>query len=286
MLKKILLYISTLIKDIFYKDAYVLLYAKSLKKNNNWGDDIGETLISFLTNRKLLYYRYALVSRFIRHKNNYLIVGSIIPQFSKPDSIIWGSGVGESKYTLQNKPKKVLAVRGPLTRKYLLERGVECPEIYGDPALLFPLFYNPKFDKKYKIGFIPHFLDQTIEFFEYLNIIKTNAEIIFIDVRNYGKWQNFIDLICKCEFIISSSLHGLIIADAYGVPNIWGQFTHIMEDDGFKYHDYFLSVNRMNMRPITILDKDVNELLALKSKVTKPKIDIKPLLLTCPFKKK
>lgn len=286
MLKKLLLYIITFIKDLFYKDAYVLLYAKSLKENNNWGDDIGEILVSFLTNRKLLYYRYALISRFIRRKNNYLIVGSIIPQFTKPDSIIWGSGVGESNHILQNKPKKVLAVRGPLTRKYLMERGVECPEVYGDPALLFPMFYSPKYNKRYKIGFIPHFLDQTIEFYNFFNKIKNDVEIVFIDVKKYGKWQNFIDLICQCEFIISSSLHGLIIADAYGIPNIWGQFTHTMEDGGFKFYDYFLSVKRMNMLPIEILDKNANELLDLKSKVIKPMIDVNPLLLSCPFKKK
>ncbi len=286
MFKKLLLYITTLVKDLFYKDAYVLLYAKSLKRNNNWGDDIGEILVSFLTTRKVLYYRYALISRFIRHKNNYLIVGSIIPQFTKPDSIIWGSGVGESKYILQNKPKKVLAVRGPLTRKYLLERGVECPEVYGDPALLFPLFYTPKCSKKYKIGFIPHFLDHTDEFYDFFNKIKNDIEIVLIDVKNYGKWQNFIDLIYQCEFIISSSLHGLIIADAYGVPNLWGQFTHVMEDGGFKFYDYFLSVKRMNMLPIDILDKNANELLDLKSQVIKPMIDINPLLLSCPFKKK
>ena len=286
MFKKLLLYVTTLIKDLFYRDAYVLLYAKSLKENNNWGDDIGDILVSFLTNRKLLYYRYALISRFIRHKDNYLIIGSIIPQFSKPDSIVWGSGVGESTYILRNKPKKVLAVRGPLTRRYLLERGVECPEIYGDPALLFPLFYKPKYEKKYKIGFIPHFLDQTIEFYKYFDEIKNEKEIVFIDVRNYGIWHNFIDLICQCEFIISSSLHGLIIADAYGIPNVWGQFTHVMEDDGFKFQDYFLSVNRMGMHPITILDKEFNRLLALKSEVIQPKIDVNPLLLTCPFKKK
>ena len=286
MFKKIFLYIITLVKDLFYKDAYVLLYAKSLKKNNNWGDDIGEVLVSFLTNRKLLYYRYALISRFIRHKDNYLIVGSIIPQFSKPDSIIWGSGVGESTYILRNRPKKVLAVRGPLTRKYLLERGVECPKIYGDPALLFPLFYKPRCQKKYKIGFIPHFLDQTKEFYDYINKIKNDEEVIFIDVRKYGCWQNFIDMICQCEFIISSSLHGLIIADAYGISNIWGQFTHVMEDGGFKFYDYFLSVNRIGMKPITVLDKEFNELLALKYEIIQPKIDINPLLSVCPFNNK
>ena len=51
-------------------------------------------------------------------------------------------------------PQKVLAVRGPLSRNYLLENGVDCPDVYGDPALLFPKYYKPHIYKKYKLGII------------------------------------------------------------------------------------------------------------------------------------
>jgi pyruvyltransferase len=54
----------------------------------------------------------------------------------------------------------------------------------------------------------------------------------------------------SCERIVSSSLHGLVIADAYGIPNAW------LNSDGgaggsrpgggeFKFYDYFASVNKL-----------------------------------------
>ena len=88
------------------------------------------------------------------------MIGSIIESLANKESIIWGSGAmyGGEK-VLYEKPKKVLAVRGPLTRKYLLSQGVDCPEVYGDPALLLPKIYNPLIEKKYKLGVIPHNID-------------------------------------------------------------------------------------------------------------------------------
>lgn len=60
---------------------------------------------------------------------------------------VWGAGIIDGTKKLRYKPKKVYAVRGPLTRKVLLAQGVKCPEIYGDPALLVAKYYQPKIEK-------------------------------------------------------------------------------------------------------------------------------------------
>lgn len=60
---------------------------------------------------------------------------------------VWGAGIISENSLLKEKPSKVYAVRGPLTRQRLIKEGIDCPEIYGDPALLIPYYYRPKVTK-------------------------------------------------------------------------------------------------------------------------------------------
>lgn len=122
--------------------------------HSNIGDDINYYLIKELSHKRILNY-WDFFN--LREQPNFMVIGSIIGWMTNKDSIIWGSGVREPDNPLPAIPRKVLAVRGPLTRKYLISQGVECPEIYGDPALLLPKIYPlPFVNKKYLIGVILH----------------------------------------------------------------------------------------------------------------------------------
>ena len=55
-------------------------------------------------------------------------------------------------------------------------------------------------------------------------------------------WKNFIDEIVSASFVISSSLHGIILAEAYGIPCVMLKDTE--SDDFFKYEDYYRSTGR------------------------------------------
>ena len=63
-------------------------------------------------------------------------------------------------------------------------------------------------------------------------------------------WQDVIDEIKKCECVISSSLHGLIISDAYGIANVRVKFSDSIKGGDFKYKDYYSGVNRFYQEPL------------------------------------
>ena len=247
------------------------------KDNCNWGDDVNAILCQMISGKAVIPYQYFWFKR-----KHYTCIGSVLQWYSSKDAIVWGSGL-LNYCRIVEKPFKVYAVRGPLTRQCLLDNNIECPEIYGDPALLFPYYYSPKIQKAFQVGIICH----KSEINEIKNKISGNNSVLFIDIVRYGKWSDFIDKILSCEVILSSSLHGIIIADAYGIPNQWSAFTeYISEGSGFKFHDYFLSVGKNIGKPIKILsftdtDKIVNMVV---QNWVKPKFDKDVLLSVCPFK--
>lgn len=249
-------------------------------EHNNWGDDINFYLLSCMMRRKIFFSSYLLFGKKIE---NYLCIGSVIDFLANGESIIWGSGIMHGNKPLSVKPKNVLAVRGPLTRDFLISNGIHCPKIYGDPALLFPFYYTSKVDKKYKLGIIPHYVDRYNPFV--LDLLKKEPDkVCVINMKGYKKWNDVIDDICQCEFIISSSLHGLIISDVYNVPNVWVEFSHKISGGHFKYLDYFKSVNRQTMTPKKIdCPIEISDILLYRAEWSPITFNPQPLLNCCPF---
>ena len=124
-----------------YINAYVNRGGKALT-GKNWGDDINYWFL-----REIIEEPFRLLNEspiaFRCHAENYLVIGSILSFLTKPESIVWGAGAITNERALPCRPKEVLAVRGPLTRQFLMRQGISCPEIYGDPALLLNRFYPP-----------------------------------------------------------------------------------------------------------------------------------------------
>ncbi len=251
--------------------------------HNNWGDDINYHFLKEITNQKI-FNLGNLVKIFLSDKTNYLAIGSIIESHCNENSVIWGSGAMRSSKDLKSIPKKVLAVRGPLTRDFLLSRGINCPEIYGDPALLISRFYKPEIQKKYKVGLIPHYLDLDNENVKRL-LKRYPSDIVLINLKEYKDWHDIIDKINECEFILSSSLHGLIISDSYNIPNLWVKFSDKIGGGNFKYLDYFKSVGRVTELPINGNSlMNLKEILKYKNTWKPIDIDLNPLINCCPFK--
>lgn len=179
-----------------------------------------------------------ILDTFTKHKpelansdeeNKLLLVGSLLDIVKNGDTIL-GIGSNKPNFVLEaNDTMRFISVRGPLTRFQI--KGADVPKNYGDPALLLPLIYNPKIEKKKKTGLVPHYVDK--KYFPKDQIIDIEQD-----------YKTFVDQILECDEIISSSLHGIIIAEAYGIKTKWVMYGDKIEGGEFKYQDYFLGTGR------------------------------------------
>jgi len=216
------------------------------KELENYGDLLGKYLVEKISGRKVSWLR---ANRFyIKNwwRPVYVTIGSILEHIGS-HCIVWGSGM--SHRGAQIADATFIAVRGPLSRKRILELGYECPEIYGDPALLLPLHYQPAVAKEFRLGIIPHINDYKLV----KELFKDSPDIKVIDFLTHDI-EKTTDEIYSCENILSSSLHGVVTAHAYNIPAVQVRFSDRIYGDGVKYHDYFLSVN-LNIYEPCFIDK-------------------------------
>ena len=270
--------------DLFFHPIYINAFIKvrfGCIKHYNLGDELNWFLLRKMQNHNISLLNESIIGRFCK-KENYLIIGSTIALMANQRTIVWGAGAIDDCRPLKAIPHKVCAVRGPLTRKYFLDRGIECPPIYGDPALLTSFFYKPHVGKKYKLGVIPHYVDFCSEKF---CTLKKDREILFIKMQNYESVQTVINQIASCEKVISSSLHGLILSETYGVPNIWMKVSDNIDGGRFKYQDYYESIGINDAEPYLLNGLETREdLLRLFDGYKKGSLDLKPLIEAAPFK--
>ncbi len=273
-----------LFRELFLPSAVVhaFIYFDGWKvMPRNWGDDINYFFLHKLWRKAIVCYDSSSLSHRLK-KDNYLVIGSSLTLLCNEQSIVWGAGVIDASQELPARPKKVLAVRGPLTRQYLLERGIDCPAVYGDPALLLPRYYNPSIPKRYKLGVIPHYSDFDSPV---LDALKQDPEVLFIRMEGYSVWTGVLEQLLSCEAIASSSLHGLILAEAYGIPNCWIEVTGKLLGGHFKFHDFFLSIGRERSRPMVVEPETRKaDLLRVVASWQPGHLDLEPLIAQSPFK--
>ena len=262
-------------KLIFSKEKPLIAYWWREEGGINWGDALNPILIQKMSG-KLPISADEIIN--FRNEPVYSVVGSILGFHNDINQIVWGSGFISSSSRFEKKPRRICAVRGPLTRDLIIKQGIDCPEIYGDPALLYPLFYRPTVEKKYQLGIIPHYVDQNHPL---LSIFKNNPEVLIIDIA--AGINEVIDNICMCKLIASSSLHGIIAADAYEIPSIWIKISDKVTGQGFKFFDYFLSVGRINEKPLLITKKTTLHDINNRCHKYNIDIDLIKLIEACPF---
>ena len=205
--------------------------------SGNFGDELNVPVGKFLFGEQVKFNE--------KSEENISLIGSVLANAEK-GQLICGAGFHYYTEVLRSQEISVRCVRGPLSLRTLnkqLDKPVKC--FLGDPALLLKLFHQPKLRKELvgKIGVVPHI--SNIDYFK--KQVDGLSDFYLIDPTN--RWEQVINEIYSCDKIVSSSLHGLICADAYDKPNVWikipGQSIPPCDKNSdygdFKYWDYLLS---------------------------------------------
>jgi len=236
----------------------------------NFGDDLTNPILKIIFNCNFKYTSNIFKADYIGIgsildsllycenglKNIYQII-KLIKGNNYKHPITLGCGFGEYyKYIKFIKMPILKILRGLETYNIIKENyNISQDEIiFGDLGILSSEIYKRPIIKKHKYGIIPHYNDSNSYFFFYLKEKLNNS--IFINVReNYSK---VIENIASCEYIISSSLHGLIVADSFNIPNIWveNSFKPFKTESRFKFNDYYSSFN-IKKKPNTIDDLQI-----------------------------
>lgn len=269
-----------IINNFFINKYEYIYYNKSYEKENVY--NFGDFVTSFIYETLFLKKPLLDINGGSGNKDVILGCGSILEN-SRSNSIIWGSGLIMENQTIK-KPKKILSVRGPLTRNRLIKLGIDCPESYGDIGLILPYFYYPEIKKKYKLGIITHYIDK-----EKFNEIymKNDDDVKIIDVTQ--PIEIVIKDILECEMTISSSLYGIIVSHAYNIKSMWIKLTDKIKGCTFKYRDYYGSLKLDNYNEMLpyIYNKQIstNEIIKLINNYPNPKfpINTKSIIELCPF---
>ncbi len=253
------------------------------KSKENFGDILSKYLVEKISGKAVVWKNPKKNNWLPFQKNIYTTTGSILKHVSK-HCVVWGSGIISKTDKVEE--AKFLAVRGPETYNYLLDFGYKVNKVFGDPAIVLKDIYTPNKEVKYELGIIPHYVDykKVADWYADLPSIKV------IDLLN-DDVEAVIDTIYSCKQIVSSSLHGVIVAHTYEIPAVWVKFSDKLSGDNIKFVDYFKSVNLNPYDAIYIDDKqEINKFEdIIKTHPNLPKKGTikelsKKLMEVCPFK--
>lgn len=290
-----------------------LYWYKIADGSSNYGDELNFFIVKELSGKKVKHVPYPYkwykvpfiyVNNLLRKKGyasfngmlNSLFakdvlfaIGSILQIYDRKGITVWGSGIIKADTKINKADFK--AVRGFETVKRLEELNYQSPNVFGDPALLMPLLINP-IEKKYRIGIVPNYKHNN----ELFGNLILPSDCCLIDLR--GDVKSVTELITSCEYIFSTSLHGLIVAHAYKIPALWVDLNLKckLAGDDTKFKDYFSSVGIDSYQaiPISFFEKtyvekimnDYKDYILIKNdlnKIQRNLLDVFPFALKKEF---
>lgn len=156
---------------------------------------------------------------------------------------VWGTGCMTRSVPPLAGRVRFAAVRGPITAEIL---GCDC-EVFGDPGLLVADVLDDWPEQDDRIGVVPHLSKAGDP--AWAALAADDPRIRVIDVTDPDPMR-VVRAIASCAHVISSSLHGLVTADAFGVPNTWLDPAGNHPAPQLKFRDYARSVGRRFFQPL------------------------------------
>ncbi len=141
---------------------------------------------------------------------------------------IFGSGMGYGADPSVDKSWEFICVRGPLTANKL---NLDSALAITDPAILLPDVRPRTSLSEGKVGFIPHCSTADVNIWE-----KLSGEVGLLYISPRQDSQRFLELLWKCDWVITEAMHGAIVADAYRIP--WVSVKTHQEVLEFKWMDW------------------------------------------------
>lgn len=184
-------------------------------------------------------------------KKELFISGSIL-QDAVDNTIVMGAGYGAFWQHMEGSAE-LIYVRGPLSANILTTQGYGWTDTH-EPALCLAEFYQPC-QKEYEIGYLPHYIDTQQPPFESWHYIDICSGV-----------DNVCRELLKCKAIVTSSLHGMVAADAFGIPYCFVRSDNRIDTDGFKYFDYWALTGSPSYMPVLKTSPEVQQILNITKK--------------------
>lgn len=198
---------------------------------------------------------------------NLVCIGSLLDEFLVTDwqrlryvreLHVFGSGFmypKESTSEQFNRPVVIHGLRGKLSLSRCEEIcGRQLSDVVlGDPGLLVSDIFPLEREKVHDVGVICHYNDIHAEALS--NLRLDGLKVVMIDV--HIPTVEFARLVAGCRFVLSSALHGLICADAYGVPNRHVLLSGRVEGGEYKFRDYYSVFASSGYFPIDLREREI-----------------------------
>jgi len=239
-------------------------------RTGNFGDLIGPGLIRALSGRDVALVDGPGAPRKL------LTVGSVLHR-ARDGDVIWGTGLKGSAPRLAPEVRAldVRAVRGPVTLDFLRRKGIDVgrvTQLFDPGSLVGAMFPDAVAEAgtlpRRPFLIVPHFRDLPI-------LLRRRPDLAGTLVSPDGTVADVVRRIASAERIVSSSLHGIIVAEALGIPAVW--LAPAGGEDEMKYSDYYFGTGRYAIRRAAKLDD------ALRAEpMPLPRLDVAAMLASFP----